>query len=111
MSELDPDVLRATYERLKQCEPEDREDQKEADKTKNNTNNGIEDPGLLRSKRILSAVTDVVGEFSRGEAVQGLTDNIRKSTDGSGLGLPEKFCEFGKGHRDRIESAVVGRQD
>jgi hypothetical protein len=56
-------------------------------------------------------MTDVVGAFLRGEAVEGLTDDIGKSIDGTGLGLQEKFCEFGKGHLDRIEITAVARQD
>jgi len=37
--------------------------------------------------------------------------NIPEGIDGSSLGLPEKFCEFGEGHFDRIEIGAVGRQE
>jgi len=66
---------------------------------------------LLRSKRIVSAMTDVVGAFFRGEEVQGASDEIPEGVDGSGLGLPQQFFEFGECHLDRIEIGAVGRQE
>ena len=56
-------------------------------------------------------MTDVVGAFFRGEQVQGASDEIPEGVDGSGLGLPQQFFEFGECHLDRIEIGAVGRQE
>ena len=56
-------------------------------------------------------MTDVVGAFFRGEEVQGASDEIPEGVDGSGLGLPQQFFEFGECHLDRIEIGAVGRQE
>jgi hypothetical protein len=41
-------------------------------------------------------MTDVVCAFFRGEQVQGTADEVPEGVDGSGLGLPQHFLEFGK---------------
>lgn len=56
-------------------------------------------------------MTDVVGAFFRGEEVQSAADEIPEGIDGSGLGLPQQFFEFGESHLDRIEIGAVGRQE
>jgi hypothetical protein len=56
-------------------------------------------------------MADVVGAFFRGEEVDGSADEVPESVDGSGLGLPQQFLEFGEGHLDRIEIGAVGRQE
>jgi hypothetical protein len=56
-------------------------------------------------------MTDVVCAFFRGEQVQGTADEVPEGVDGSGLGLPQHFLEFGEGHLDRIEIGAVGRQE
>jgi hypothetical protein len=53
---------------------------------------------MLRSKLIVSAMTDVVGAFFGGEEVQGAADEIPEGVDGSGLGLPQQFFEFSESH-------------
>lgn len=56
-------------------------------------------------------MTDVVCALFRGEEVQGAADEIPKGIDGSGLGLPQQFFEFGESHLDRIKIGAVGRQE
>ena len=56
-------------------------------------------------------MTDVVGAFFRGEEVQAAADEIPEGVDGSGLGLPQQFFEFGECHLDWIEIGAVGRQE
>jgi hypothetical protein len=41
-------------------------------------------------------VADTVGAFFRGEEVQGAIDEIPEGVDGSGLGFPRHFFEFGE---------------
>lgn len=56
-------------------------------------------------------MADVVGAFFWGEEVEGAADKIPEGVDGSGLGLPQQFFEFGEDHLDRIEIGAVGRQE
>jgi len=56
-------------------------------------------------------MTDVVFAFFRGEKVERAADEFPESVDGSGLGLPQQFLEFGESHLDRIEIGAVGRQE
>ena len=53
-------------------------------------------------------MTDVVGAFFRGGEVQDAANEIPEGVDGSGLGFPQQFFEFGEGHLDGIEIGAVG---
>lgn len=43
--------------------------------------------------------------------VEGAADESPERVNGSGLGLPQQFFEFGKGHLNWIEIGAVGRQE
>lgn len=49
--------------------------------------------------------------FFRSEKGEGAADEFPESVDGSGLGSPEQFLEFGESHLDRIEIGAVRRQE
>lgn len=41
-------------------------------------------------------MADVAGAFFGSEEAEGATDEFPEGVDGSGLGLPQQFLEFGK---------------
>lgn len=56
-------------------------------------------------------MTEIVGAFLGCEEAKGAADQVPKGFDGSGLGLPQSFFEFGERHFNRIEIGAVGRQE